>query len=126
MAYGLGPTNSAVALTLPTPQLGSDPDGYTRDHGEIVHERYGLVVGARTWARVRRFRLVYAAIPEATVWSIRSQLSYRTLYYYTDTGSLTSVHVKVADGTFSPSYVGPGPGGTGIWACSFELQEIVS
>ena len=127
MAYGLGPTDSAVALTLPTPQIGSSPNGDIWDNGDIVHERVGLVVGVRSWSRARRFRLVYNAISEATMGGIKAQLIlYRTLYYYTDTSSLTSVLCRVVNSSFEPAYVGPGAGSDGLWSVSFELQEIVS
>lgn len=64
-AYG-GSSQQDV-FVIPTPQEGSDDleRSFHRFVGEIVHRRAGVIVGARTYAEVGRWRIQYQQIEQA-------------------------------------------------------------
>ncbi len=122
MAATLTDNVGTHAYTLPAASLtGDDPtDNFVYSAGDIVHERSGQIIGARSWDVQWSWSVRYEALTGAQVDSLRYYYALRTfrLYPVSPTGTYYDVFW---DGAFNPTSVG-----LDLYSLSMPLRSILT
>lgn len=117
-AFG-GPAWAPVPIELHVPSDDVSDDG-AEDPAEIVHRRYGVIVGARKYATIRRWRVSMRAVQRDTVESMRQFFRARRFWLLQDDDEAGRRVEVYWVGSFEPQNMRGG-----FFNLDFELEEIL-
>ena len=112
---------SGVYTTLPGVSVsGNNPAlNWSQKAGDIVHQRNGQTISARTWASVNTWNLVMPAVTTSELTQIRAYWDDR-VFYIRPTGSAGFRFTVRWVGDFNPQYISPG-----LYSLEIPLEETL-